>query len=464
MLIETLARSNPWWANAAARGAQHYPKRRVAQGIANTHVLNFASRRALVIVGPRQVGKSVLLKQVADDLLAFGWSPGNVTLVDFSDPLVESAHPTLEQIVALEPPGLRKDQPRAFLFDEVTHSGDKPLGSGGDWSRALKHLVDRAEGQQHRFIATDSSSAVLRGGTKESGAGRWDELQLETLNFGEYLGLASVAGETEKETLRRDPKAIERFLVAGGFPGHALSPYPSEVHEQLRVDLEARAIFKDLRRTGLDVDRVRSLLVYLLEDSGSLFDPETRRRWLRELGGGDPVDQRSLLAWVDALEDTMLVVRLMPYGASAGARLRERAYPKLYAADSTIVSAFAIPRMPLEDPATYGRLLEAAVYRHLREAIRHPKGDCHYVRSKSGLIEIDFVVSAGKSRIGIEVKSSVARGDPDKLKRADPGFKLDRRFLIHAGPQTQEHEGVTLLALQDFLLDPFQILPDGQRQ
>ena len=44
-----------------------------------------AERRAVLILGPRQVGKTVLLLQLADDLLAKRWLPQNLTYFDFAD-------------------------------------------------------------------------------------------------------------------------------------------------------------------------------------------------------------------------------------------------------------------------------------------------------------------------------------------------------------------------------------------
>lgn len=458
MLLNVLAKSNPWWANAASRIAVHYPKRRIAQGIASARVLDLTTRRALVVVGPRQVGKSVLLKQVADDVLGQGIPPGNLTLVDFSDPMVEASPPTLQQVVDQRPPGVRLDQPRVFLFDEVTHSGDKPPGSGGDWSRALKSLVDQGEQSRHRFIATDSSAAVLRGGTRDSGVGRWNELRLETLSYAEFLALHQLKDETLDQVRSRIPRCVERFLLTGGFPAFAVTTDIATAHEELRSDIDARAIFKDLKRTGLDVERVRSLFVYLMEDSGALFDPRTRRRWLLELGSGDPVDPRSLMAWLEALEETMLVVRLMPFGASPAARLRERAYPKLYAADASLVSAFSISRSPLEDADSRGKVLEAAVFRHLREVLAGGRGECRYLRSKKG--EIDFVLTHGRQRVAIEAKATVGRVDPEELRSLSREVGSNRKYIVHLGSHTQKVDDVSLLALEDFLLNPSQIFEE----
>ena len=66
---EILQDQNSWWRSADARRASIYPVRRELQLEVVERVWRWADRRAVVVVGPRQVGKTVLLLQTADDLL-----------------------------------------------------------------------------------------------------------------------------------------------------------------------------------------------------------------------------------------------------------------------------------------------------------------------------------------------------------------------------------------------------------
>ena len=72
-----------------------------------------AGRRLLL--GPRQVGKTVLLLQLADDLLDKGLPPQNLTYFDFSDERI-TEEVTARQVVEAQPVGVNSEYPRVFLL------------------------------------------------------------------------------------------------------------------------------------------------------------------------------------------------------------------------------------------------------------------------------------------------------------------------------------------------------------
>lgn len=215
---------NPWWAGRKAPAAASHPRRDLhAQIVAYLGLRG--GRRALIIIGPRQVGKTVILLQLAYDLLARDWPAANLTYFDFSNPLLtEEISP--QRIIDFTPVGISLDRPRLFLFDEISRATR--------WGLWLKQAVDRG---QHRFIATDSAASLLRREGTESGQGRWDEFQLEGLDFPEFLRLIARAGESQNNTLRRVPNALERYLAAGGFPEHATSEDYYQTRERIRADI-----------------------------------------------------------------------------------------------------------------------------------------------------------------------------------------------------------------------------------
>jgi predicted AAA+ superfamily ATPase len=85
----------------------------------------------------------------------------------------------------------------------------------------------------------------------------------------------AITGESVRDTLRRVPNAVERYLMAGGFPEHAQSDDYYQVRERLRADIADRAIRRDLLRLGVDVERLRALFVYLVQDSGAILNAAT---------------------------------------------------------------------------------------------------------------------------------------------------------------------------------------------
>lgn len=409
-------------------------------------------RRAEVLLGPRQIGKTTLLKQLGDDLLAGGWPPLNLTYFDFEDfRLKRPVEP--EEIAGLSPPGADPDHPRILLLDE--------LQAVDRWDRWLKHAVDERLG---RIVATGSSASVLRQGGRESGLGRWDEIVLDGLSLREFVALnerGAVGGDGDRAAPRRaephgsfaDPATVERYLSLGGFPEYARDDDYPLVRERLRGDVVDRALRRDLAGRVDDPERLRRLFVYLVQGSGGEQNFSDRATDLA-------VDPRTVAKWVDLLEDTLLIAPLRRGSTSAKASARLRGRPKLYAADHGLVNAFA--EAPPTAGEVRGRVFEAVVFRHLREVARERSGDLHYLKWGNDL-EVDFVLESGGERVAVEVTQSVQpkSGKRRALARAADRAGARHALLVHGGMAEGEEEGVTLLPLNRFLWDPESALGGG---
>lgn len=444
VLTEIVEDRNPWWREPDHRVARSFPAVRDLQPVVFRHLRRFEERRALVIMGPRQVGKTTILLQTADDLLDSGWPPVNLTYFDFSDDRI-TEEVTARAVVATEPPGLDPDHPRAFLFDEI--------GSAPDWDRWLKQAVDLEQG---RFVVTDSAATVIRQKGRESGVGRWDERWLEGLTLREFSHLAG-HGREAAETLRRRPEVIEAYLQLGGFPEFALGALRAGGVDQalilrrLREGVVEKAILRDIARAVRDPEPVRSLFVYLMQASGGIWNARKRAGDLER-------DERSVSQWESLLEDTLLVSPLPRHARHAAASLRSR--PKLYASDHGLVQAFSLPGRP--DTELRGRVLETAVFRHLREVERehaHVSHALSYYRDRQGL-EADFVLDLPAGRVVVEVTGS-RRVKADKLARLRRVGELvdaERLALVYGGLASEDVDGVLVTAAARFLLDPWETI------
>ena len=430
---------NPWWKDASSRRASRLHARRDLHAEVLQHVGRAGDRRAAVIIGPRQVGKTTLLLQVADDLLEGGWSPRRLTYFDFSDDRLTEPVPA-RQLLDAASGELDPQTPRVFLLDEIRLSPS--------WSKWLKQAVDHTP---HRFIVTDSAASLLRDGSRESGAGRWDQFTMEGLTFSEYLRLLARPGESEASVMNRVPNIVERYLVHGGFPEHIGSDTPDETRARLRSDIADRAIRRDLGQLDnrVDVEQVAHLFAYLMRGSGDLFDAVSRARDL----GADP---RSVRSWTHLLEEAMLVVPL-ERRTDGGALLRAKA--KLYAADHGLVSAFAPVPAPLGDDEVRGRIWEAVVYRHMRFAATALGGRTRYFRQNDDL-EVDFVFDSDAGAVAVEVTASAAPSSRKlaRLKQGAERLGAARALLVCGVPAGAVRDGIQFVPLGRFLLDPIGTL------
>ena len=159
---------NPWW--RAGQGvddeASAWPRRAYFAQFLRL-VRDAAVRRAVVLTGPRRVGKTVMLKHLIDALLQRDVPGTQVMFLSLDTPLYSGR--SLESLVHMftdlhrHPPG----KPLWILFDEVQYLKD--------WEVHLKSLVDSYP--HIRFVASDSAAAALRMKSRESGAGRDNRLE-----------------------------------------------------------------------------------------------------------------------------------------------------------------------------------------------------------------------------------------------------------------------------------------------
>lgn len=443
---------NRWWSDRHFRTSRAIRHVRPIFSKLWAHLGDRTTERAAVLIGPRQVGKTTLLLQLADRLLDEGWPPANLTYFDFSDDrLGDPVSPRV--VVDLQMPGLRADWPRVFLLDEVQESVK--------WQRWLKGAIDSARRMDARlrpvFLLTGSAAGQLRNGGIESGPGRWDEINIEGLTYSEFLMLGANDGETVQDVASREPGAFRRYLLFGGFPEHArLGGQQQNPLARIRQDIVDRAILRDLRREGVDLDRVKRLFLYLITDSGSIWNAEARAN---DLGA----NSKSVVDWLTLLEQTHLVRRLereVSSGAKASTKIKSR--PKIYAADHGLITALSGGADPLSDSEIRGRVLEAVVYRHLRE--HDDAGNVTFFRPAEDL-EIDFLLPGPRrSSVAIEV-TSATDVDSRKLLRFTKAAGVAgsrKRLLIHGGIGRHSEGAVELVGAKDFLLAPDQWLGDSK--
>jgi predicted AAA+ superfamily ATPase len=167
------------------------------------------------------------------------------------------------------------------------------------------------------------------------------------------------------------------------------------------------------------------------------------------------VARTTVLGYLSILEDTLLATTLPAFEARL--RVRERKHPKLYWIDPGLVRALKRARGPVL-PEERGPLLEGFVLTLLRlyaELKRLPLDALGYwAPAEARTTEVDFILSSGRERTAIEVKSTRRVRDADLrgLRAiADlPGLK--RRMLVCLAPADgRTHDGIAILRIDGFL-------------
>lgn len=402
-----MRRENPWWKTGSIRPEHAAMKRRgrfpaFARLAEETRI-----RRAVVLMGPRRVGKTVLLHQWIGRLLARpGTVSASVCYLSLDQPLYTRL--SLEELFeeATQASSLRGG-PRVLILDEVSYLPQ--------WQRHLKAFVDTHPAV--RCVASGSAAAALRLQGPESGAGRFTEFLLPPLTFREFLllsGAPLAAPTSESRESGFDIGAWNRafldYINFGGFPEAFLSPAArADPKRFIGLDVIRQVLVRDLAQLyGVrDVEELAALFAALAENTGS----EVSMDALSKKSG---VSKPTLARYLRYLEAAFLIQRVRRVDAS-GRRFQRANHFKAYLTTPSLRTALFGP-VGADDAAT-GRLVETAIFARAFAAGR----TLHYARwgGRAGGGEVDFVhLGPGwKPDEAVEVKWSdhFAR-NPGKLR------------------------------------------------
>lgn len=430
-MVAVLRQYNPWWEGKAISDLPTW--RRAAYGEIRQWVTTPPAPRAILLSGPRQVGKTTLLLQAIQDLLAGGVSPSNILYVTFDHPLLKLSG--VEAVLRL----WREIEPRAagpeFIFaDEIQFLRD--------WQTWIKHQVDFQK--DRRIIVTGSATPLMSEG-QESGVGRWHTIRLSTLSFYEFLQikkeplpeipevrtLTSLFEWSEAQLARVGDASrslvvqFHEYLVRGGFPQCALTPSVDLAQKLLREDIVDKVLKRDM--TALfGVRRILELeqtFLYLCLHDGGLLD-------VTELCKNLEVKKATANNFVGLLENTHLIYRLPPLGY--GKEILRARY-KVYLADAAIAPSVLLKgKALLEDDAGLGRAVETAFFKHVFTRYYDVSVGFSYWRGRQDQ-EVDIVAAVGNRLIPFEVKyrkRHTGKEDIQGLIELCTDKKLDRGYVI----------------------------------
>ncbi len=367
-------------------------------------------RKSILLLGPRQVGKSTLLAAMKPDLTINLASPAV-----FRDYVTQPER--LERELNAAPPKIR-----VVFIDEV-----QKVPALLD---AVQVLLDNRP-RRFRFLLSGSSARKLRRGQANLLPGRVH------LHYLHPLIAAEMGDEFD----------LDRALAHGTLPGIYAASDSQEresdlrayVDAYLREEIQAEALVRDLGGYARLLDLVAASsgrilnLTSLCRDAGIGY--ETARRYL------------------EVLEDTLLAFRVP--GWSGSDRASYVAHPKIYLFDIGVRNALL--RRPLDRvlPDERGLLFEHLVALELqrRTGTLWPELSLFHYRTKHGA-EVNLVAQVGRELWGIEVKAS-SRVDPSDLSGlsslADRTSRLKRRIVVYLGQRRQKMGRVEILPLEEFI-------------
>jgi len=116
-----IARDNPWWADPnVALEERDFPRRTYFTPLKEL-ALNFEVRRATIMLGPRRVGKTVMIRQLILDAISEGFNPRCILYASIDAPIYLGL--SLEQFLGLFPDTEKQGQ-RIVIYDEIQYLKD----------------------------------------------------------------------------------------------------------------------------------------------------------------------------------------------------------------------------------------------------------------------------------------------------------------------------------------------------
>lgn len=352
-----------------------------------------------VLIGPRQVGKTTIAKQLVDSL----GIPAVMATADSPTPLDGAWIETQWRRAAIQ-----AGSTSVFLvLDEVQKVGG--------WSESIKLLWDgRNPDLDIRVLLLGSSALLMQEGLTESLAGRFLLHRCPHWSFAESRDAFGWS--------------LPQWLYFGGYPGAAAFAHDESLWRRYIVDsLIETVLARDVHhmaRVGKPI-----LLRHLFALAASL--PAQIVSYTKMLGQLQDAGNTTTLAhYVRLLEGAFLLSGLEQF--SRGVQRRRGSSPKLVLWNNALVSALGTRHFADAgaDQHWWGRLVENAVGAHLCNGL----GSMEYALTywREGKYEVDFVVEHGRDVWALEVKSG-SRGDSKGLQRFQARYPEARPIMI-GGP------------------------------
>ena len=367
-----------------------------------------------VLAGPRQVGKTTLVRQV----MATSKLPGHYASAD--EPSLRD-RTWLEQQWDIARLKAGEHKTGALLvLDEIQKVAD--------WSRAVKLLwdADTHSGVPLKVVLLGSSPLLIQSGLTESLAGRFEVIVAPHWSFGEM-----------REAFGWK---LEEYVFYGAYPGAAeLIEDPERWRRYVLDSLIETTISRDiLLLTRVDKPALLRRLFQLgCAYSGQILSYQKMLGQLMDAG-----NTTTLAHYLELLQGAGMLAGLSKY---AHGQVRQRgSSPKLQVMNTALMSAqdHRSLKEAREDGDHWGRLVESSVGAHLLNSSYGTNIQVTYWRERNH--EVDFVLQQGKTTVSIEVKSGGRR-------EVFPGMEA---FARQFKPHRQLQVGGQGIPVEEFLSKP----------
>lgn len=380
-----------------------------------------------VITGVRRCGKSCLMQCIAEELRAEGVDEEHIVFFDLDRYGYRSVK-TPEQLEALVEPLLAVSGTKYLFIDEVQNV------------EAFEDVLNgfRAEGGFSIFI-TGSNSYLLSGELATKLTGRYIELEMQTLDFGEYCQMKRFLG------LPVSPNPVAEFdayILEGGFP--KAMDYPQLADKRAYVTAVIQEIFeKDIRRRVKikNVSVFNQVRDYVINNFGATTSLANIQSDL-ESKQGVKVKRETLARYLQILEDAKIVSKCARFDLKSRKSLRGE--QKYYLADLSFYFA-----LNTDNRINYGPVLENIVYRYALAQ------GCKVSVGRIGKLECDFILrnpEMGYAYVQVAMTIMADRSTEEREYRPFTQIKDNYpKYLLTRSDPIQRRDGIIHVNIPEFM-------------
>lgn len=395
---------NPWWETNQIEDFYLNMKSREYYKLLFPLVVQKEIKRAVVLMGPRRVGKTVLIFHTIKGLIETGVDPKKICYLSVETPIYNGIG--LDELLSYYFELFNRDltQETYIFFDEIQYLKE--------WEVHLKSLVDSYH--NIKFVVSGSAAAALKLKSAESGAGRFTEFILPPLTFHEYLSLLnnehlitmqpvvhkSEDGEYESliyttNNIKELNEHFVKYINFGGYPEVSLSKTIQENPSRyIRNDIIDKVLLRDLPLLyGIeDIQELNSLFTYIAYNTGNEMS-------LDSISNSSGVSKNTIKKYLSYLEAAFLIKTIHRVDQS-GKKFMRANFFKVYLTNPSLHCALFSPTQ--EDDSFMGNLVETTIFSQWQ----HSHASLYYARWSNGEVDIAYLDTNQKPSWAVEVKWS----------------------------------------------------------
>lgn len=384
---------------------------------------HLAEKEMTVLIGPRQVGKTYLMKYLEGKLKEKGEKTLFLNLdIDDHRPFFDSQGQLISYIE------LQIGKEKAYVFiDEIQRKENAEL--------FLKGIADMD--LPYKFIISGSGSLELKAKISESMAGRKRMFTIDPISFKEFINFRTEykyedrLGEFFALEKDKTERFLEEYMVFGGYPQVILSDTVWKKQSAME-EIYKSYIEQDIKKL-LNIEKEEAftnLLKVIASQIGSLVNTT-------ELSSTIGIADKTVQHYLWYLEKTFIIKKVSPYYRNIRKEISKS--PIYYFYDvglrNFLLGLFGLPRIP---QLLSGHLFENLIFNMLREQFELRSTQIHFWRTRDRA-EVDFILVTGLEAVPVEAKhKSMSKLEvPRSFRSFLRKYKPKKAYLIHLGDKQE---------------------------